>query len=131
MCGTRFDVLVGESEDDPAIYCVDTLRVGYSYAISDFISDMIIILIPIPFVSVKKGKAASATDWPPLKILKLHLPPLRKAGVIGVFMLGFLASAASLVRLAWMVWSKKVGFQESLDNKRKSCLVRKILWFKK
>ncbi|KAF2120407.1 hypothetical protein BDV96DRAFT_595941 [Lophiotrema nucula] len=98
MCGTRFDVLVGESEDDPAIYCVDTLKVGYSYAISDFISDAIIILIPIPF------------------ILKLHLPPLRKAGVIGVFMLGVLASAASLVRLAWMVWNQKVGFQDSLDN---------------
>lgn len=62
MCGTRFDVLVGESEDDPAIYCVNILRVGYSYAIPDLISDMIIILIPIPFVSVKKGKAASATD---------------------------------------------------------------------
>lgn len=62
MCGTRFDVLVGESEDDPAIYCVNILRVGYSYAIPDLISDMIIILIPIPFVSVKKGKSASATD---------------------------------------------------------------------
>lgn len=54
MCGTRFDVLVGESEDDPAIYCVDTLKVGYSYAISDFISDVIIILIPIPFVSARE-----------------------------------------------------------------------------
>lgn len=60
MCGTRFDVLVGESEDDPAIYCVDTLMVGYSYAISDFISDMIIILIPIPFVSVREEQSCAS-----------------------------------------------------------------------
>jgi hypothetical protein len=59
MCGTRFDVLVGESEDDPSIYCVDMLKVGYSYAISDFISDAIIVLIPIPFVSVRKSEALS------------------------------------------------------------------------
>ena len=45
-------------------------------------------------------------------------------------MLGFLASAASLVRLAWMVWSKKVGFQNSLDNKRKSYLLLDTLAFR-
>ncbi|KAF2740385.1 hypothetical protein EJ04DRAFT_424927, partial [Polyplosphaeria fusca] len=105
MCGTRFNALVGET-DDYAPYCVDTLMVAYSYAIPDFISDAIIVLTPIPFA---------------YQILKLHLAPHRKAGVIGVFMLGALASAASLVRLAWQVWNRKVGFQfqDSLDPKCK------------
>ena len=31
--------------------CVDTFMVGYSYSISDFMSDGLILLIPLPFVS--------------------------------------------------------------------------------
>lgn len=34
-----------------AVKCLDTYAVAYSHLISDFTSDALIILIPIPFVS--------------------------------------------------------------------------------
>lgn len=51
MCRQDVEVLFM----DPSVLmqkCVDTLMVGYSYAISDFITDALIILIPIPFVRI-------------------------------------------------------------------------------
>jgi hypothetical protein len=51
MCRQDVEVLFM----DPTILvqkCVDTLKLGYSYAISDFITDALIILIPIPFVRI-------------------------------------------------------------------------------
>lgn len=33
--------------------CVDTLELGYALAISDFITDALIIIIPLPFVSIE------------------------------------------------------------------------------
>jgi hypothetical protein len=52
--------------------CIDTFALLYGYAISDFITDCIIILTPIPFI------------W------RLHLPLGRKLGVALVFLMGTL-----------------------------------------
>lgn len=78
--------------------CVDTLNLLYSYAITDFITDALIILLPIP------------------KIWSLQLPTRVRIGVIGIFLLGFLAVIASLIRLIWVNWAKNVGFDPSLDQ---------------
>lgn len=51
MCGTSVQVLFIAPEE-MIQRCVNTLMVGYSYSISDFISDGLILLIPVPFVSV-------------------------------------------------------------------------------
>jgi hypothetical protein len=39
------------SPENLAAKCVDTFMVGYSHSISDFISDALILVIPIPLVS--------------------------------------------------------------------------------
>ncbi|KAF2119247.1 hypothetical protein BDV96DRAFT_642284 [Lophiotrema nucula] len=91
MCGKEVQTLFTNPEN-LLKYCVDTLAVGYSHAISDFITDALIILIPIPFI------------W------QLHLPTGRKLAVCGVFLLGILAAGASMVRMAWMAWNQAQGF---------------------
>jgi hypothetical protein len=52
--------------------------------------------------------------------MKLHLPLQRKIAVFSIFMLGALASGASLVRLAWMTWWRKEGFKDEADVECKS-----------
>ncbi|KAF2726542.1 hypothetical protein EJ04DRAFT_396744, partial [Polyplosphaeria fusca] len=88
--------------------CIDTLTLGYSYAISDFISDALVILIPVPFI------------W------QLRLSTARKLSVLAVFCLGILASAASLIRLIWMVWSMHMGFSDSTDEEL--MLTEELYW---
>jgi hypothetical protein len=80
---------------------INTFLMMYALSISDFITDVLILLIPIPMI------------W------KLHLPPVRKFGVMIVFLFGGLyvltmvpfesslissarATLASLIRLIWM-----------------------------
>jgi hypothetical protein len=50
--------------------CINTFLMMYALLISDFITDVIILMIPIPMI------------W------KLHLPPMRKLGVMIVFQFG-------------------------------------------
>ncbi|OCL09075.1 hypothetical protein AOQ84DRAFT_376166 [Glonium stellatum] len=78
--------------------CVNTLELLYAFAISDFITDSIIILLPLPMI------------W------KLRLPTSRKVGVTAVFLLGIFAAAASLIRMIWVIWARHVGFNPLLDE---------------
>lgn len=57
MCGTSFQTLFQSIPADLALKCVDTLKVGWQYAISDFVSDGLIVLIPIPFVGSFPSKS--------------------------------------------------------------------------
>ncbi|ORY19203.1 hypothetical protein BCR34DRAFT_582383 [Clohesyomyces aquaticus] len=91
-----------------ATKCVNTLMLGYSYAISDFITDILVILIPIPFI------------W------RLHLSTSRKLAVLAVFSLGLVASAASLIRLIWIVWAQHMGFSDSTDEEL--MLTEELYW---
>jgi uncharacterized membrane protein len=52
MCRKDVQTLFTSTENAVA-KCVNTFAVGYSHSISDFITDALIILIPIPFVSVR------------------------------------------------------------------------------
>jgi hypothetical protein len=52
MCKGSWQVLFTDIEA-ALEKCVDTLELGFSLAISDFITDALIIVIPIPFVSVE------------------------------------------------------------------------------
>ncbi|CAI6328942.1 unnamed protein product [Periconia digitata] len=64
--------------------CINTFLYLYAFAISDFITDVLIILTPIPF------------------ILKLRLSLKRKLGIMLVFLLGALAAITSMMRMIWM-----------------------------
>ncbi|KAK7182982.1 hypothetical protein PSPO01_11081 [Paraphaeosphaeria sporulosa] len=97
MCRKDVQTLFTNPENLTA-KCVDTFAVGYSHSISDFITDALILLIPIPFV------------W------KLHLPVTRKLAVVGIFLMGVLAAGSSLVRMIWMAWNTSVGFGDETDE---------------
>ncbi|KAF1955639.1 hypothetical protein CC80DRAFT_415320 [Byssothecium circinans] len=88
--------------------CVNTLELLFSFAISDFLTDAIVILLPIPLVI--------ADQWE--QILKLHLPMRKKLAVLMMFLLGTLAMASSLIRMIWVIWARKAGFDISLDQNR-------------
>lgn len=96
--------------------CVDTLELGYALAISDFITDALIIIIPLPFVGVKLPTEKIALIV--MQIWNLQLTWQKKLAVSGVFLLGLLASAASLVRMVYQIWIKEVGFDPSFDEER-------------
>ncbi|KAF2636021.1 hypothetical protein P280DRAFT_534286 [Massarina eburnea CBS 473.64] len=66
-----------------------------SFCISDFLADAIVILLPIPVVSIP-----SHTTNP---IIKLHLPTRKKLGILMIFLMGAIAGISSLVRLLWII----------------------------
>lgn len=49
-CGTRFSAYWG-STIDLITKCVKTLKLLYGLSVSDFVTDLIIIITPMPFVS--------------------------------------------------------------------------------
>jgi len=50
----------------------------------------------------------------------MRLPLGQKMAVLSVFMLGALASGASLVRLLGVIWYLKIGFGPEADTERRS-----------
>jgi hypothetical protein len=63
------------------VKCINTFLMMYALSISDFVTDALILLIPIPMI------------W------KLHLPPMRKFGVTIVFLFGGLYVLSALDRV--------------------------------
>ncbi|KAL5114215.1 hypothetical protein ACEQ8H_007917 [Pleosporales sp. CAS-2024a] len=78
--------------------CVHTVELVFAFVVSDFLSDCIILILPIPMI------------W------ELHLPLSRKIGVLFVFLLGIMATVASLMRMIWVFWARIAGFDASLDQ---------------
>ncbi|KAB8290714.1 hypothetical protein EYC80_008353 [Monilinia laxa] len=78
--------------------CVATFNLLYALSITDFVTDAIVLLIPLPLL------------W------KLRLPTKRKIAVSLVFLLGSVAVAASLTRLVFLSIAYKVGFDPSADE---------------
>ncbi|MCJ1405167.1 hypothetical protein MMC11_008393 [Xylographa trunciseda] len=88
--------------------CVDTLMLLYAFAISDVITDVIVLLLPLPMI------------W------QLQLPFARKIGISCVFLLGLVAVAASVARLAIVNRNYHDGFDPSLDE---DLMITEILWW--
>ncbi|KAF2269567.1 hypothetical protein CC78DRAFT_422505, partial [Lojkania enalia] len=89
--------------------CVNTVMLGFAFSVSDFVTDVIIISIPMPFV------------W------QLHLSIGKKLAVTAVFLLGILASISSLIRMIWMIWAKNVGFDPTMDGEL--ITTGQLFWF--
>ncbi|MCJ1471056.1 hypothetical protein MMC07_009704 [Pseudocyphellaria aurata] len=62
-------------------YCGESLAIPYGWAISDFLTDVLVVLLPLP------------------QIWKLHMSVSRRLAVITIFLLGTLAIAASITRM--------------------------------
>lgn len=97
--GTVMDVLT---------YCPHALDDQKALGISDSIMDVIIIGLPIP------------------AILGLHMGIAKKMMIIGVFLLGGFAVAASMVRMGIFIKVALVGFNPNLDGDKDISLV--LFW---
>ena len=98
-CGTHFSALWGSTVD--LMSCDKTEVHLLALVITDFITDAIILIFPIPLI------------W------RLHMAVGRKLAVMAVFLLGSVAVAASLTRLVFIAHVFQVGFDPSADEDRK------------
>ena len=96
ICGTDFSAYWTSTKVEAA-NCTETSMLHNAFAISDVVIDVIIIVLPLPMV------------W------RLHLTPGRKLGLIGIFMLGALALAASLVRMVMFVQLTSANYSANVD----------------
>ncbi|KAI1370422.1 hypothetical protein F4677DRAFT_438484 [Hypoxylon crocopeplum] len=96
-CNSNFSV-IWSSEAEFLRRCSNTINLVMTLCITDFISDIFIISIPVPLV------------------LRLNLPTNKKIGVCSMFLLGGGAVVASLVRFIMMAGSFVGNFEITSDN---------------
>lgn len=78
QCGTHLNALWDGSYNE---YCATSFPTLYGLAISDFLLDLWILILPIP------------------KILHLHAPRSKKLSLIGIFLLAFVSLGACIARM--------------------------------
>lgn len=96
-CGTDFWAIWGTTMD-MMDNCIDTMQVVLWLCITDFATDVIIILIPIPLI------------W------RLKTSPSKKFATSSVFLLGIVTVAASLCRLIFAAIAVGRGFDPNGDE---------------
>jgi len=95
ICGSHFSARWMD-EEELSKFCPANHPSELGLAVSDFVTDAMVLLLPIPMV------------------LRLHLRLKQKIGVLFIFSLGFIAMAASIVRLGIFVWI--FGLSSALAN---------------
>ncbi|KAI1194008.1 hypothetical protein F5X97DRAFT_338214 [Nemania serpens] len=81
-----------------AMNCLDTTKLIFLHSITSFIFDIIIVITPIPLI------------W------QLNLRPGKKLALCAVFLLGAVASAASLIRVIMLDDVTKNAFKTNADG---------------
>jgi len=111
VCGTKFFARWGSLRQFRT-YCPADIPSEKGLAISDFLTDLFVLVLPIPMV------------------LQLRLDGKRKIAVLFVFGLGFIALVASIVRLAIFIWATSNAAKETKDKSIDSDLLttRAIYW---
>ncbi|PFH57201.1 hypothetical protein XA68_15381 [Ophiocordyceps unilateralis] len=77
--------------------CIDTFKAVYAMCLSDFLTDLLVIIIPVPLI------------W------NLKMSTQKKIATSAVFLLGIVAIAASLTRLIMTVQVIQHGFDADAD----------------
>ncbi|MCJ1404740.1 hypothetical protein MMC11_007966 [Xylographa trunciseda] len=95
-CGTHFDYLWVNLED--LAKCSNTVELLKGFAISDVITDFIILLFPMPLI------------W------RLQLRTQQKVALSGIFFLGALAIAASITRMVIFLQALSAEFASTTDQ---------------
>ncbi|KAM0306998.1 hypothetical protein ACHAO8_010729 [Botrytis cinerea] len=96
-CRLHFFALWG-SELDLLKYCNQGFGGEQAIVISDFLIDIFLLIMPLPM------------------IFRLHLSVWKRVGLVGVFLLGGIAIAASIVRLAVIMAITSRGFDYTEDE---------------
>lgn len=104
-CGTHFDAQWG-SFNDQAVFCPDSLQVQFGLAVTDFATDVLIILLPIP------------------AIMQLNMSVAKRLLVFAVFIMGALSVASSGVRMGIISVGFSHGLSLSVDrDKGAACII--------
>lgn len=114
--------------------CVNTLELFLAFAVSDFICDVIILIMPITMVIVLTDstwtkilippdpQAPSTTRPKDRRIIRLltrnNVSPYNLSSPSKTKTTSS-ATIASLIRMIWVIWARQVGFDVSLDQNRK------------
>ncbi|APA06872.1 predicted protein [Sclerotinia sclerotiorum 1980 UF-70] len=96
ICGLDFSAYWTSTIVEKA-HCVDTDRLHNAFAISDVVTDFVIICLPVPM------------------IFGLHLTVARKIGILAIFSLGALTIAASIVRMIVFIQATAVNYDPHAD----------------
>ncbi|ESZ99267.1 hypothetical protein SBOR_0308 [Sclerotinia borealis F-4128] len=96
ICGTDFSAYWTSTIVEKA-HCVDTDKLHNAFAISDVVTDFVIISLPVPM------------------IFGLHLTVARKIGILAIFSLGALTIAASIVRMIVFIEATAVNYDPHAD----------------
>ncbi|KAK9439699.1 hypothetical protein VB005_07858 [Metarhizium brunneum] len=96
-CKTNFFAIWG-SALDLMTFCTKGMLRSLALCISDFITDVFIIVFPIPL------------------IYRLELSPKKKAATAGIFLLGAVTVATSLARMITTIRIVKAGFDPNEDE---------------
>ncbi|CAD6448222.1 233e18dd-bbc7-4aaf-9392-5be7a1c50f53 [Sclerotinia trifoliorum] len=96
ICGLDFAAYWTSTVVEKA-HCVDTDRLHNAFAISDVVTDFVIICLPVPM------------------IFGLHLTVARKIGILAIFSLGALTIAASIVRMIVFIQATAVNYDPHAD----------------
>jgi len=97
QCGSHFSAAWGPHEVS-LVECLQGLKAENAVAISDFLTDVIVLALPVPMV------------------LRLHMTASRKIAVLVVFGLGIVAIVASIIRMVIYIQATSIAFQEHVDN---------------
>ncbi|KAM3067086.1 hypothetical protein ACMFMG_011759 [Clarireedia jacksonii] len=98
-CKTDFSAWWGPTKD-LIKKCISPFDLLFALTLSDFITDALVLIIPLPLL------------W------KLKLSIAKKISVSAIFLLGMVALAASLTRLVFMSIARNVGFAPGADQDR-------------
>lgn len=103
QCGTDFSAAW---DGDYTKYCTLSFPYLYGFAISDFLLDIWILLLPVP------------------RVLQLNATLSRKSGVLGVFLLSFVGLFASGGRLVQYINAERGGADYFIhhDEEHRSCI---------
>ncbi|KAL8731128.1 MAG: hypothetical protein Q9181_004427, partial [Wetmoreana brouardii] len=107
ICGTDFSAYWISTTVEKA-RCVDTNMLHNAFAISDFLTDLVVILLPLPMI------------W------RLHLTTRRKLGLCAIFGLGTLTVGASIVRMVVFLQATSVQFNPDADFECVQSIVRSV-----
>ena len=88
ICGNDFSAYWTSTIVEKA-HCVNTNMLHNAFAISDVVTDVMIIILPLPMVDCICERSVNALAYM-LQIWRLHLTTRRKLGICAVFSLGAL-----------------------------------------
>lgn len=108
QCTTKFWANWGTTHDIQT-ECLETTKIVFAVCLTDFVLDLLVLILPIPLV------------------LRLKLSTKKKVSVLGIFLLGAITVAASLLRLI-VITELVFSPQDTTANHRFVSITTSLYW---